>query len=189
MNRCFIQYYEETGRRVHATPKSYLSFLASFDYLLQAKSREIEESKRSLHNGDKMQKAKEDVDRMKGELKEKQKVLEVAQNESQILLEEIRASTTEAEKERSKVSEIVNQVTSQATEIDRVKVEAENELQAAQPALEAALEALNSISAKDMVSLKALRKPPDVIKRIMDTVLILRYVQLDFQKPSIASRV
>lgn len=45
----------------------------------------------------------------------------------------------------------------------------------AQPALDAALAALNSIAPKDIVSLKALRSPPDVIKRIFDCVLLLRH--------------
>ena len=56
-----------------------------------------------------------------------------------------------------------------------MKAEAEADLQAAQPALEAALSALNSVTSKDIVSLKALKSPPDVIKRIMDCVLLLRH--------------
>ena len=56
-----------------------------------------------------------------------------------------------------------------------VKEEAETELNEAKPALDAALSALNSIASKDIVALKALRNPPDVIKRILDSVLILRY--------------
>lgn len=63
----------------------------------------------------------------------------------------------------------------QAAEIAKVKEEAEIELNTAKPALDAALSALNSIASKDLVALKALRNPPDVIKRILDCVLILRY--------------
>lgn len=63
----------------------------------------------------------------------------------------------------------------QAAEIAMVKEEAETELNEAKPALDAALSALNSIASKDIVALKALRNPPDVIKRILDCVLILRY--------------
>jgi hypothetical protein len=49
------------------------------------------------------------------------------------------------------------------------------DLAAAKPALDAALAALNSISPKDITSLKALKNPPDVIKRIFDCVLLLRH--------------
>lgn len=61
-------------------------------------------------------------------------------------------------------------------EISAVKEEAEKDLAAAKPALDAAVAALNSITPKDIVGLKALKSPPDIIKRIFDTVLLLRYV-------------
>ena len=59
-------------------------------------------------------------------------------------------------------------------EIAAVKDDAERDLAAAKPALDAAVSALNSISPKDINSLKALKNPPDVVKRIFDAVLLLR---------------
>lgn len=59
-------------------------------------------------------------------------------------------------------------------EIAAVKEDAERDLAMAQPALDAALGALNSISSKDINSLKALKSPPDIVKRIFDCVLLLR---------------
>ncbi len=56
-----------------------------------------------------------------------------------------------------------------------MKNDAEQDLAAAQPALDAAVEALNSITPKDITSLKALKNPPDIVKRIFDCVLLLRY--------------
>ena len=38
------------------------------------------------------------------------------------------------------------------------------------------MSALNSITPKDIASLKALKNPPDVVKRIFDCVLLLRWV-------------
>ena len=55
-----------------------------------------------------------------------------------------------------------------------VKDDAEKDLAAAKPALDAALSALNSITQKDIVGLKALKNPPDIVKRIFDCVLLLR---------------
>nr|6L4P_B Chain B, Flagellar outer dynein arm heavy chain gamma [Chlamydomonas reinhardtii] len=48
------------------------------------------------------------------------------------------------------------------------------DLAAAKPALDAALEALNSIKDGDIKNLKALKKPPQIITRIFDCVLVLR---------------
>ena len=59
-----------------------------------------------------------------------------------------------------------------------MKDDAEQDLAAAKPALDSAVEALNSIMPKDITSLKALKNPPDVVKRIFDAVLLLRFVQL-----------
>lgn len=56
-----------------------------------------------------------------------------------------------------------------------MKQDAERELAEAKPALDAALSALNSITPKDINALKALKNPPDVIKRIFDCVLLLRW--------------
>lgn len=66
-------------------------------------------------------------------------------------------------------------VTKKAAEIATVKDDAERDLAAAKPALDAALSALNSITQKDIVGLKALKNPPDIVKRIFDAVLLLRY--------------
>ena len=55
-----------------------------------------------------------------------------------------------------------------------MKDDAERDLAQAKPALDAALAALNSITPKDINGLKALKNPPDVIKRIFDCVLLLR---------------
>ena len=62
----------------------------------------------------------------------------------------------------------------QASQIATVKNDAEKELEEAQPALQAALAALNSITPTDITSLKALKNPPNIVKRIFDCVLLLR---------------
>lgn len=74
---------------------------------------------------------------------------------------------------------IVDQVSKKAAEIGAVKDDAETDLAAAKPALDEALTALNSITQKDIVSLKALKSPPDIVKRIFDCVLLLRHWPID----------
>lgn len=81
--------------------------------------------------------------------------------------------------EKQKVAVIVDAVSKKAAEIGAVKDDAESDLSAAKPALDEALAALNSITPKDIVSLKALKSPPDIVKRIFDAVLLLRYWPID----------
>ena len=171
------EYFKESGRHVHVTPKSYLCFIQAIHDLYEDKLIVLESEARSLKQGlTKMASAKEQVDMMKEELHVKQNILSDSHANIATLINEVNQSKAEANLERKKVQDIVSVVTEKAREIYEVKVEAEKELEAAKPALEAALEALNSITSKDIGSLKSLRKPPDVIKRIMDCVLLLRHM-------------
>lgn len=176
-------YRTETGRVVHITPKSYLSFIESVNDLFHKKYKVLKDSYGALCLGlEKMNSAKEQVDKMKDELKVKQANIAESQKQMTALISEIDSSTKDATKEREKVQNIVSSVTKQAEEIYETKMEAEKDLEAAKPALDAALQALNSITPKDMNALKALRKPPDVIKRVMDCVLLFRH--LPISRPS-----
>ena len=63
--------------------------------------------------------------------------------------------------------------------VSKGKKEAEEDLKAAQPALEDAKNALDAITPGDVKTLKALAKPPELIKRIFDGVVILMQGPLD----------
>ena len=170
-----LKYQLEYRRAAHVTPKSFISALETFHLLYSTKLAHLRSTMARLEAGlGKMNSAKDDVGRMRIELAQKDKDLVVAGVEAERLLAEISESAVAAEKERAKVGTIVEAVRSKAAEIAAVKADAERDLEAAQPALEAALSALNSITPKDIVGLKALRNPPDIVKRIFDCVLLLR---------------
>ena len=68
MMRLSSEYFEETGRQVHITPKSYLSFVGSISTLHSAKLAALRETRDSLSLGlEKMAAAKDQVDKMKVE--------------------------------------------------------------------------------------------------------------------------
>ena len=171
------EYFEKFRRRVYVTPKSYLSFIDGYKKLYNFKLGFVQELAKSINQGlAKMNEAKDDVNKMKAELAVKNQELAVAAKEAEALLKSISENTAVAEKEKAKVAVIVDAVSAKAAEIGAVKDDAEKDLAAAKPALDAALEALNSITQKDIQSLKALKNPPDVVKRIFDCVLILRHM-------------
>ena len=80
---------------------------------------------------------------MQVDLAAKNVELAEAQKVSATLLKEISANTTVAEKEKAKVNVIVDAVTAKASAIAAQKAEAEADLAKAQPALDAALAALD----------------------------------------------
>ncbi len=61
----------------------------------------------------------------------------------------------------------------EAEAIMREKVEAEADLAIARPFFDEANAALDGINAQDIVELKALQKPSDIIKLVFDVVLLL----------------
>ena len=167
------------ARSAHVTPKSYLNFLDGFVSLYASRLAAAREQEASVRSGlAKMAQAKVDVAEMRTELSAKEKKLVAAGEAAELLLADISASTAAAEREKAAVQSIVESVTAQAEAIAVVKDGAARDLAAAKPALDAALAALSSITPKDIGALKALKNPPDVIKRIFDCVLLLRRFSL-----------
>ena len=123
------------------TPKSYLSFLSGYKQLYTSKHSEVMELANKVNGGlEKLDEAKKDISKMRNEIIVKNQELEVAQKESVRLLSEISESTAIAEKEKKKVQQIMDSVSKKAAEINVVKTEAERDLAAAKPALDAALD-------------------------------------------------
>jgi dynein heavy chain len=169
------EYRSMYRRNVHITPKSYLSFIGTFKRMYSNKWEEVKGLADKVKGGlNKLLGAKEDVNTMKQDLTSKNAELAKSQQKTSELLKELTEKTYEAEKEKSKVQTIVDQVTTKANEVNAAKEEAEADLAQAKPEKEKAEASLNSIYAKDIQTMKTLKSPPDVVKRIFDCVLILR---------------
>ncbi|KAG9395874.1 Dynein heavy chain and region D6 of dynein motor [Carpediemonas membranifera] len=179
MNEVSSDYFNRYRRYAYVTPKSYLSFLDSFKSLYTKKRGEIGVLADRLNVGlNKLIDAGDDVAKMKVELVQKERDLEVAQKQAAEMLKEITASTAVAEKVKSEVQKVKDDMQVVADEIASEKAKAEKHLEAAIPALEAAEQALNQIKPADIATLKKLAKPPNLIMRIMDGVLILRNMEV-----------
>ena len=169
------QYLARFRRHVYVTPKSYLSFIAGYKTLYSRKHAEVKVLADKINTGlKKLLEAGEQVGEMKIELQQKEVSLAEAQKVSAALLVEIQASTTKAEKKKAEVMEVKNKLLEQATRIGKDKAECEADLAKAKPALEAAEEALSSITPKDINNIKGLNNPPRMVKVIFDGVLLLQ---------------
>ncbi len=173
------EFFERYRRHVYVTPKSYLSFIQAYRQVYVTKVNRVEELANSIKEGlAKIEQAREDVGLMKEELKVKEANLVVAQEKSSELLQEITTSTAKAEKKKGEVQQVADQLKGEKDIIAEDKRLVEEDLLAAKPALDGAREALNAITPKDIMMLKALKKPPELIKRLFDTVLILKHERL-----------
>lgn len=191
VNETCVNYFGQFRRRTHVTPKSYLSFLSSYKALYQDKKKSVGQMADRMNTGlAKLVEASSSVADLQVELVVKEKDLVVASKAADVVLTEVTASTLSAEKVKDSVLKVKMKAEQIAAIISADKAVAEGQLEAAKPALEEAKNALNSILPTHIATIRKLGKPPHLIMRIMDCVLLLQKkkidtVTVDAEKPTV----
>ena len=190
-------YFSRFRRRTYVTPKSYLSFLASFKTLYFDQLKKIQGDAMRMKEGlQKIEDAKVQVAEMKGQLVEEENDLHQKQQRTEELLEGLTVKRADAEVQRASVQEEKDKQMVQKNEIAAIQAKANQELAVAQPKLDAALNALDSIKQGDISELATYPTLGPILKLILDCVLILLKGRLNPYKeeelkgvPSIVSSV
>ncbi|XP_064453637.1 dynein axonemal heavy chain 8 [Mirounga angustirostris] len=173
-------YFQRYRRRAHVTPKSYLSFINGYKNIYTEKVKHINEQAERMNIGlDKLMEASESVAKLSQDLAVKEKELAVASVKADEVLAEVTVSAQASAKVKNEVQEVKDKAQKIVDEIDTEKVKAETKLEAAKPALEEAEAALNTIKPNDIATVRKLAKPPHLIMRIMDCVLLLFQKKID----------
>jgi dynein heavy chain len=179
------EYFAASRRHVYQTPKSFLSFLRDYKTLYAIKLGEIKSKEERVNLGlRKLIKGAQDVEQMKVVLAEEQKKLQRATEETNRMLGSLEISTAEAEKESAAVAIIKANCQSEAARIKGVKDSCEADLAKAQPFVDEALVAINSIKPAHITEVKAMKRPSDIIRMVFDGVLVLFHSPL--AKPTAA---
>ena len=152
VQECCLEYFERFRRTTHVTPKSYLSFLEGYTKIYKSNLEHLEHLAYRMGTGlEKLVEAGASVDQLSKELEVKKVDLEVASIKTNKVLEEVAVASASA----NKVKEAVMIVKERAQNIvDSIKTEeaiANEKLAAAEPALKAAEDALNTIDRKSVV--------------------------------------
>eukprot|EP01135_Chromosphaera_perkinsii_P011757 Nk52_evm3s2496 gene=Nk52_evmTU3s2496 len=175
-----VEYAEQFRRQTHVTPMSFLGFLAGYMNLYADKKKDMGDMADRMKNGlGKVIEAREEVSHLQTQLAEKEIELAAATIIAQNTLAEISISKAAAEETRNEVLVVKEKMAGIASSMDADKMRAEEQLEIAKPALQEAVNALNQIRPSDIASVRKLRKPPNLIQRIMDCVLLLRKGRLD----------
>ncbi|XP_072567808.1 dynein axonemal heavy chain 5 [Paramormyrops kingsleyae] len=186
-----VEYFDRFRRQMYVTPKSYLSFIEGYKIIYSEKIAHVGMLAERMKTGlAKLMEAEVSVSQLSKELALKEKDLEVASKKADGVLQEVTVKAQAAEKVKAQVQKVKDKAQAIVDEIEADKVVAESKLEAAKPALAAAEAALQTIKPADIATVRKLGKPPHLIMRIMDCVLLLfqrrvDLVTVDSERPSV----
>lgn len=148
------------------------------------KEEEIGDMASRMNSGlSKLQEASRSVEILKEELNIMEQHLRQANTKAEEVLLEVTQRAKEAEKIKESVSKVKDKAERIVAQIETEKAIAEEKLEAAKPALQEAEEALNTIKPANIATVRKLGRPPHLIMRVMDCVIILFRKKLSIMTP------
>lgn len=167
-------YFQRFRRATHVTPKSYLNFIAGYKNIYQQKQKELGDGVSKMDTGlEKLAEASASVEILKKDLAVMETELAEASQKAERVLLEVTERAHQAEIVKNQVMKVKEKAEILVKCIASEKSLAEEKLEAAKPALEEAEAALNTIKPAHIATVRKLGRPPHLIMRIMDCVLIL----------------
>ncbi|XP_032050232.1 dynein heavy chain 12, axonemal [Aythya fuligula] len=172
------RFFQSLKRHNYVTPTSYLELIAAFRKLLTEKRDSVMTAKKKYVNGlDKLAFAESQVGEMKQELVELQPKLEEAKLDNANMMKTIEIESAEVEQKRKIVKVDEEIATEKAEEAQALKNECESDLAEAIPALEAALNALDTLKPSDISIVKSMKNPPSGVKLVMAAVCVMKDIK------------
>ncbi|KAI8431134.1 hypothetical protein MSG28_001183, partial [Choristoneura fumiferana] len=182
------EYFQRYRRSSHVTPKSYLNFIGGYKTIYQMKQKELGDGALRMDTGlEKLREASISVEVLKKDLAVMEQDLALASEKAGRVLTEVTERAMQAEIVKNQVQIVKEKAEALVAYIAEEKEKAEIKLEAAKPALEEAEAALNTIKPAHIATVRKLGRPPHLIMRIMDCVLILFQRRLHPLIPDVAA--
>ncbi|CAD2219679.1 dynein heavy chain [Angomonas deanei] len=167
-------YYTQEKRYAYTTPKSFLELIAFYKELLSIKRKEnLDKTERLVSGIDKIKEAGIQVQALQEVLQKESVEVEEARQKTAALMETVgreKAIVEEqsaiAAKEEEKTNKIVEEVTS-------FEIQCKEDLAKAQPLVQEALAALDTLDKASIAELKNLGKPPEDVQMVAICVKVL----------------
>uniref|UniRef100_A0AAV2L334 AAA+ ATPase domain-containing protein n=1 Tax=Knipowitschia caucasica TaxID=637954 RepID=A0AAV2L334_KNICA len=178
------EYFQRFRRQTYVTPRSFLSFVNSYKLIYSEKVEHVGTMAQRMDTGlKKLMEAEVSVSELSEQLVVKEQELASASLRADAVLLEVTEKARAAEEVKRQVQKVKDRAQIIVDEIEADKSVAESKLEAAKPALEAAEAALQTIKPGDISTVRKLQKPPHLIMRIMDAVLLLFQRKIDSVTP------
>ncbi|XP_060766195.1 dynein axonemal heavy chain 1 [Neoarius graeffei] len=172
------QYRVELSRYNYITPKSYLELLGIFSALIGQKKQELNSARQRMKAGlDKLLSTAEDVSKMQEELESMRPLLEEAAKDTEVTMEQIKQDTLVAEETRVAVQAEEAKASEKASIASAFAEDAQQNLDKALPALDSALASLKSLNKNDVTEVRAMQRPPQGVKLVIEAVCILKGIK------------
>jgi dynein heavy chain len=169
------KFQAELRRTNHTTPKHYLDYLACYSKQLTVARASNKTQYNRLDGGlKKLIDAGEAVEAYGEELVARKAIVDSKSKECNEMIIQIKQRQTEVETKKAQASENEKQLQEDNIRIAHEKKQAERALTEAEPALEAAANALNNLRKEDVSEVKSMPNPPQAVLAVCQCVLELK---------------
>ncbi|KAJ2950232.1 hypothetical protein O0L34_g11594 [Tuta absoluta] len=174
VGKACIKMWNEMRRTNYVTPTNYLELVSGYKEMLKNKRAEIALQANKLRNGlGKVAETTKLVGQMQEELEIAQ--AQVAEYTQQCIeyMGIINVQQRNADEQQRSVAARSKKTAEEEVQCKKLADAALKDLQAAMPALEEAMKALDALNKKDVSEVKSYAKPPAKVEMVMEAVLIL----------------
>ncbi|XP_065334425.1 dynein beta chain, ciliary-like [Cloeon dipterum] len=174
VNTASHSYLNATRRFNYTTPKSYLEQISLYSKLLREKDAELRARIERLENGlEKLRTTAQQVDGLKQKLALQEVEVQMKNEAADKLIQRVGVETEKVSKEKVIANKEEAKVAIIAKEVAKKQQDCEEDLVKAEPALIAAMEALNTLNKANLTELKSFGSPPEAVTNVTAAVMVL----------------
>ncbi|XP_063046887.1 dynein axonemal heavy chain 11 [Engraulis encrasicolus] len=174
VNEVSVKYQQNEKHFNYTTPKSFLEFMKLYGNLLGTKRRELTQKMERLENGlQKLLSTASQVEDLKAKLAVQEVELHQRNSDTEVLIAQIGQQTDKLNMERTIADAEEQRVAAIQAEVSKQQQETENDLAKAEPALQAANAALNTLNRLNLTELRTFPNPPVIVCNVSAAVLVL----------------
>ena len=174
VNRTTAEFRKKERRYVYTTPKSYLELIKLYKSLLKEKRKDASAAIERLENGlSKLHDTSESVAKLEEDLKVMLEDAAIKKETAEGIAEVVAKEKAIVEEQTSNAQVESEEVAKVAKEVAQKQRDTEADLAKAEPAVEAAMSALDSLDQKDLSSCKGMLKPPPKLDEVFAATMCL----------------